>query len=169
MSQTLQVEIPRRLFISPYIPELSEQLRTVANRYEVTCWHSFSGKLSDAFIAYKDTVPLSKTRFTVYNTSCTCGVRYIGESDRNLKVCLAEHLTANSNSSLSAHLRVGYAHKLDANRTEIVAQESNIWHRKLTESLVILHGPDSVCNTGVSIEFSDMWATSVPSICAALA
>ncbi len=61
------------------------------------------------------------------------------------------------------------ANELDANRTEIVAQESNIFCRKLTESLVILHGPDSVCNMGVLIEFSDMWAALVPSIRAVLA
>ncbi len=62
----------------------------------------------------------------------------------------------------------GGAHGLDANKTEVVAYEKNLFRRKLTESLTIMHSPDVICNTGLSIEVSDMWAATVPSLRAAL-
>ncbi len=66
--------------------------------------------------------------------------------------------SATSISALSEHLRIGYAHSFEANRTEVVAFEKNLRRRKIVESLAILHKTEHLCNTGLSTDISDMWA-----------
>ncbi len=89
--------------------------------------------------------------------------------DRNLKVRLLEHKSPNSLSALSAHLSIGWAHTLEANRTAVIALEKHNRRRKIVESLAILHNPMPVCNVGPSTEISEMWAACIPNIRSALA
>ncbi|MCP3681136.1 MAG: hypothetical protein GY861_00460, partial [bacterium] len=127
-NQRVQNPEPKLLFLAPYVPKLSESLKRIASRYELNTWFSFSGRISDGLISFKDHVPVSKSRYSIYNAACICGMRYIGESDRNLKLRIIEHKGASSNSSFSAHLRIrGGAHALDANKTEVVAHEKNLF------------------------------------------
>ncbi len=162
-------ERKKKTLLIPYLPGISDKLRSIANRYDLKSWFSFGGRISENFAAnFKDRVPESKTKYSVYKAKCTCGQRYIGESERNLKLRLEEHKTANSNSSLSTHLSIGWGHLLDMDSTEIIARERYSQRRKLLESMAILHSSHPVINTGPSLQFSDMWSATVPSIRSAL-
>ncbi|MCP3686145.1 MAG: hypothetical protein GY861_26150, partial [bacterium] len=105
----VDAQLPKKVMLIPYIPGVSDMLRTIANRYEIPSWFSYSGKLGDGFSGnYKDMQHVSKLRNTVYEAMCGCGNRYIGESYRNHKVRIAEHKNIrHSQSSLSEHLRIG--------------------------------------------------------------
>ncbi len=146
------------VLLVPYIPGLSDKLRNVAQRYNVKTWFSFRGRLGDGFSStYKDQVHFSKSRHAVYKAVCSCGREYIGESERNLKVRILEHESANSCTSLSNHLRISKAHVLESNRTQLLMYEKHWMRRKLLESMSILHNPTALCNVGLSTEVSDMW------------
>ncbi len=109
--QPTVVEKLRRTLMILYIPGVSDQLWTIAKRYQVPVWFSYSGKLGDGLSsAYKERTHESKQRQSVYEAVCSCNKRYIGESLRNLKVRIVEHKSIHSESALSAHLRIGYAH-----------------------------------------------------------
>ncbi len=52
--------------------------------------------------------------------------------------------------------------------TEIIAHERYSHQRKLLESMAILHSCHPVINASPSLEFSEMWSASLPSILSAL-
>ncbi len=152
------VEKPKRTLIIPYVPGVSDQLRTIARRFEVPVWFSYSGKLGDGLSStYKDKQHESKQRYAVYEAVCSCNKRYIGESLRNLKVRIMEHKSIHSESALAVHLRIGYAHNLLPNLTRTIFKEKQYFKRKILESLVILNYPDLLCNKGPSTNISEMW------------
>ncbi len=153
-----QQDIPKRALIIPYISGISDQLRTVAKRYQIPVWYTYTGKIGDGFSAsYKEKVPEAKQRHAIYEAVCTCNQRYIGESFRNLKVRINEHQSVHSSSALSKHLQLGGWHKLLPNLTRTVIREKQKYRRKILESLVILNYPDILCNMGPSTNISDMW------------
>ncbi len=147
----------------------------IAHRYNVHSWYSYSGRIGDGLSAtYKDRVHVSKQRHAVYKASCICGILSVGETDLNLKVRISEHKNATSVSSLSEHLRIGRrfdatAHKLDYNRTVSILHKKHSVRRKFLESLAIRFGPDALCNSGSSMNISEMWFGCTPSICTAFA
>ncbi len=148
----------KHVLLVPYIPGLSDRLRNVAKRYEMQMWFSYRGRVGDGFsTTYKDKAHFSKSRHAVYKAVCSCGHEYIGESERNLKVRVLEHESANSASSLSNHLKISKAHQLEPNRTVAITYEKHYLCRKMLESLYILHNPTALCNVGPSTEMSEMW------------
>ncbi len=151
-------QLPRKVMLIPYIPGVSDMLRTIANRYEIPSWFSYSGKLGEGFSGnYKDMQHVSKLRNTVYEAMCSCGNRYVSESYHNLKVRIAEPKGCHSQSALSLHLCIGYAHTLLSNRILPMLQEKHTFRRKVLESLIIQNSPNVLCNQGLSTEISDMW------------
>ncbi len=163
--QTRPLENRKKVLLIPYVVGVSDQLRAIGNRYQLKSWFSYSGKIADNFTAsFKDSTHISKRKYSVYKAVCSCGEKYIGESERNLKVRISEHKSNSSNSTLSVHLRQGRGHTLEENRTEIVLYEKQFWKRKFLESLAILYSSENLCNAGPSVRVSSMWFASVPKI-----
>ncbi len=109
--------VPKKVLLIPYIPGISDRLKIIAHRNGVRSWYSYSGRIGDGLSAtYKDRVHVSKQRHAVYKASCICGILYIGETDRNLKVRISEHKNATSVSSLSENLRIGRRFEGSAHR-----------------------------------------------------
>ncbi len=84
-------------------------------------------------------------------------MQYVGESGRNLKVRISEHLRNSSTSSLTAHLLNNDTHKPNMKFTQILARESNISKRKIIESLCIGNKKSRLCNSGYSVELPVIW------------
>ncbi len=59
--------LPKRTLLIPYIPGLSDRLKMVSRRYDVTSWFSYRGCISDGFAKFKDLVPVAKSRYAVYD------------------------------------------------------------------------------------------------------
>ncbi len=93
------------MLLTPFVPRVSEELRKIATKYGVTCWHTFPGRPIDCFTAHRGRQHASKRKNCVYCTVCSCGKKYIGETNRNLKVRMKEHLQQSSNTAFSAHLK----------------------------------------------------------------
>ncbi len=163
---------PKSAMCLPYVPGISDRLKIAANRYSLKSWFSFGGKLADSLSgSFKERTHVSKKTNIVYKAYCKCGERYVGESNRNLKVRLAEHNTRNSSSSLTEHLRMGKlvdrregtrAHGLNWNRTEMMFCEKHMWRRKMMESAAIEYSAERLCNRGPSVQMSDMWFACFP-------
>ncbi len=68
-------------------------------------WFQYPGKVAQMFTCHRGRTHKSKSKNAIYCCYCSCGKQYVGESTRNLKVHLSEHLQPSSNSSFSMHLR----------------------------------------------------------------
>ncbi len=74
--------------ISPFVPGISEPLKKIAAKYNIRSWYTYPGKPMDIFTRHRGRMHLSKCRDCVYCVICSCGCEYVGETNRNLKVCL---------------------------------------------------------------------------------
>ncbi len=155
---------------SPYIPGLSEIMRSLASRYGVRSWFSFAGKLSGKLCNFKDYLHQSKSQFSVYSVRCNCGVRYVGETARNLKVRVREHQARSSGSAITVHVNDENEaenterHGVDPRETLVLTQERNRRKRRFMESIVIKAKRTRLCNTGPSAYVSDVWDSALPRV-----
>ncbi len=157
----------RPVLIIPYIKGIGEKLQKIAKDTDCDTWWMYRGRASDRFLQFKGKTHLSKATNMVYCTECTCGLKYIGESFRNLKVRSNEHLHNSSRSTLTAHLlqyQNGTGHKADLEKTTILAQEGNTRKRKLMESMCIKYKEVHLCNAGVSLEMPGSWDVCIPAL-----
>ncbi len=154
--------LPRRpILVSPYFLGVSEKLKRISGKFDLPCWLTYPGKISDRFTIYRGHLHLSKMQNSAYCTTCTCSLQYVGESNRNLKIRLAEHLSKSSNSALSHHLQSS-RHKPEMKDTNILAQERNTFKRKILESLCIHNKSARMWNSGPSTELSSIWKSCAP-------
>ncbi len=154
----------------PYIPGVSERLKSLSARCGIRHWQSYGGKISDLVCNFKDKFHCSKSMFSVYTISCFCGTCYLRESGRNLKIRLHEHSLKSSKSSISLHMKdenekeKDNKHKINPESATLITQERNIRKRKFIESACIKARRASLCNTGPSLAISDVWDPSLPKI-----
>ncbi len=100
-----------------------------------------------------------KARFFVYCALCACGVQYVGETERNLKLRLSEHLRNSSTSSFSGHILQDNVHRVVLNSTQILAREKHPQKHKIIETLCIKNKKSKLCNNSVSVELPKIWKT----------
>ncbi len=162
-----RVQQRRPVLIAPYMKGIGEKLLKVAKKANCDTWWTYPGRGSDRFSGFKEQTHPSKAMNSMYYTGCTCGLKYIGELARNLKVRLGEHLHSSSTSTLTSHF-LEYPnhamHKPDLNGTTILACEQNTRKRKLVESLCIKFKSARLCNSGVSLELSSTWDVCLPAL-----
>ncbi len=156
---TTNIQLPERKLklIIPFIPGVSERLKRVAKDCNVRTWFTYPGRLSDWFTAYRGRQHLLKAQHTVYCVACSCGLQYVGESKRNLKVHLSEHQQGTLSSALSIHLNNNEGHDMVPNDTLVLAREKNGLKRKMVESMAITNKQAAMCNTRVSLEMPAIW------------
>ncbi len=147
----------KQLLLIPFVPGISDKLKTIAGRFGVPTWYTYPGRGLDRFTQHRGRTPISKTQNTVYCCQCSCGIQYVGESGRNLKIRVAEHTNIRSNSTLSEHLNANLDHSLSAHNTIVLAREKNLHKRKLIETICIDHKAPKLCNAGLSIAFPAAW------------
>ncbi len=162
-ANNLKINQQRPTMIVPFVPGTSDKLRKVAGQFGLGTWFSYPGRLFDLFTSHRGRIHLSKARDSVYCLSCSCGTQYVGESNRNLKVRIGEHLRNSSRSALTDHL-LSNDHQPLLKQTQILARESNNFKRKIIESLCIDHKKSRLCNTAVSIELSPIWSLCAPMV-----
>ncbi len=159
-----QIPSRRPTMILPFIPGTSDKLRRIGTLHGLATWFSYPGRLSDLFTQYRGRLHYSKSRDSIYCLPCSCGVEYIGESGRNLKVRVAEHLRNSSKSALSLHLLNNDTHRPNLKQIQIIARECITSKRKIIETLAIEHKKAKLCNSGSSIELPLIWQLCAPKI-----
>lgn len=75
----------------PYIPEITNKLKSVFKKHNMEIVHSSNGKLQNLLVNLKDkTDPLKKSG--IYEISCNeCEQKYIGQTKRSIEVRYGEH------------------------------------------------------------------------------
>ncbi len=133
------------MLIAPYVPGLSECLKSMSGCFGVRHWQSYGGKLSDLVSNFKDHIHSSKSLCSVYSVACGCGVHYVGESRRNLKIRIQEHRQHSSKSAISLHVwesekeeSTEQKHEVRGESMTIITQEKNARRRHFIESICML-------------------------------
>ncbi len=144
----------------PFVPTLGDKLKKLAAQYGIVTRFAYPGRLNDIFTSFRGRSHLSKHQDSVYCVNCSCGLQYIGESSRNLKVRLAEHIKNSSQSAFTYHLlnNDSAMHKPVFKDTMVLARETNTTKRKVLESLCIQTKKAKVCNNGTSVNLSPVWS-----------
>ncbi len=136
LANALQSWIPT--MIIPYLPGTGDKLKKLAAEYGIRTRFAYPGRLNDIFTAFRGRTHSSKTRDSVYCLNCSCGIQYVGESRRNLKVGLAEHVRNSSKSTFTSHLLNNPTEHIPVFKdTMVIAREMNTFKRKMLESLSI--------------------------------
>ncbi len=143
----------------PYVPTVGDKLKKVAAEFGIVTRFAYPGRSNDIFTGFRGRSHLSKHRDSVYCLNCSCGLQYIGESSRNLKVRLVEHIKNSSGSAFTNHLlnNESGTHKPVFKDTMILAREMNTLKRKVLESLCIQTKKTKACNNGTSVDIPPVW------------
>jgi hypothetical protein len=125
----------------PYIGPASHKIeRILRNEAGIKVYHSSENKLFRALCTHKDNVNEFQ-KPGVYRIPCECGLVYIGETGRNLSVCLKEHKTncekAEQDKSAVAKHTWTYDHRIKWDEATILAIVSHTFSRKMRESIEI--------------------------------
>lgn len=101
-------------------------------------------KLRDCF-KFKDRTPNYLASNCVYKLNCSCGLSYVGQTERNIYLRMEEH-SKTQGSGLSAvghHLADNPDHTVDFQNPEILGHSTNIYKRLVKEALFIQqHNPE---------------------------
>ena len=126
----------------PYIGDMSIKVkecitRALPGKLQLIFTNKYS-KLNQMF-GFKDKQPKNLQRDLVYGITCSCGRRYIGETCRNMITRFDEHIkTDGSNvTEVGKHLDNSPGCKITFDDCKILTFESNLYRRKLKESLFI--------------------------------
>ena len=126
----------------PYIGDMSYKVnecirKGLSGKFELIFSNSYS-KLNQKF-KFKDCQPKHLRSNLVYEITCSCGRRYVGETCRALKTRFDEHMkTSGSNmTEVGKHLSSSSSCKITFDDCKILTYESNQYRRKLKESLFI--------------------------------
>ena len=104
---------------------------------DVKISHYFS-RLEGNF-SFKDKQPKHVLNGVVYQITCSCGLRYIGETSRCLKVCLDEHCKREGNNmtEVGKHLAESPDHAISFDDVKVLTMEQHFRKRRYLESLFI--------------------------------
>ena len=78
----------------PYVAGLGEALRRVCRKHDIRTVFTTMDTLRRQLTRVKDTDPTLKESGVVYRIPCSCGLAYIGETNRSQETCLKEHQAA---------------------------------------------------------------------------
>ena len=91
---TTTEEQPKYTICLPYIAGIGEDLRRVCRKYNIRTVFTTMCTIRRKLTNVKDADPSLKRSRVVYSIPCSCGLKYIGETKRNLETRLKEHQTA---------------------------------------------------------------------------
>lgn len=145
---------PDQKFVSvPYIKGLFDRTKNLLSKHNVNVVSRGCDNLNNQlFTRLKDTIPKDRQTNIIYEVSCNCGVKYVGQTSQHLGKRIYQHKygsTKNnapdsSQSSLSQHLREE-KHHIEMDNVKIIAKESNYRKRSILEMIKI-----KKCNNNIN-------------------
>lgn len=138
---------PKHIFIRlPYLGDASSRLlgsiNSCLNQFKlgtisVKILHNFS-RLEGNF-HFKDKQPKHLLNGVVYQITCSCGLRYVGETSRCLKVRFDEHCKKEGTNmtEVGKHLAESPDHTIAFDEVKVLAFEQSTRKRRYLESLFI--------------------------------
>lgn len=126
----------------PYIGDMSMKVkgsikRVLTGQFNLIFSNSYS-KLNQKF-GFKDRQPKHLKHDLVYEITCSCGRRYIGETCRALKTRFDEHMKTSGSgmTEVGKHLSSSPTCKITFEQCKVLTFESDMYRRKIKESLFI--------------------------------
>ena len=144
----------------PYVPGVSEKIAKLLRPKGIKVAHS-SSRLRSRLVKAKDPENPEKKKGAVYQISCSCGAKYIGESGRPKNVRLKEHaadikFAREDKSATARHFSTcgGEMNPLDA---KTLATEGHWKKRKVREAIEIKQSRASMNNDEGGVRLSPIW------------
>ena len=135
------------IFKLPYIGDMSHQIEKEIRQY---LFKKLSQKSKfvmvhetttiDQKFRCKDRQTLLHSSEVVYKLNCSCAQSYIGQTKRNLKIGINDHMPKNSTNNetgVSQHLKNNPDHTMNFHSPEILAHSNNIRKLRFKETLLI--------------------------------
>lgn len=126
----------------PYIGDMSMKVkgsikRGLPGQFNLIFSNSYS-KLNQKF-GFKDRQPKHLKHDLVYEITCSCDRRYIGETCRALKTRFDEHMKTSGSgmTEVGKHLSSSPTCKITFEQCKVLTFESDMYRRKIKESLFI--------------------------------
>jgi hypothetical protein len=120
-------------------------------------------KLGNVLGNPKDKVD-ARDRSCIYEITCSCSSKYIGETGRSLNSRLKEHQAATRNGKTQASAVAKHCwednsanHSIDWDNSKIVELEDRFWHRKYKEHMHISRSCSKLMNLDTGWQVSDIW------------
>ena len=155
-----------KLFL-PYQKEISEQLKRVANKYDLRV--IFARSLSIKSKLRTNLFESNSVCGVEYKVTCSCRRKYFGETGITMQESINERQAAINNEKsaekatyVSQHLRES-RHTPNCKEAELLAKENNAVKRKFKESVTISkEKKDNLLNKTEERKFpSDIWGAKI--------
>lgn len=133
---------PKATVSIPYVRGVSEKLRRICRKANIRVCFKSNRTIRSIVMNVKPRSPPEDTKGVIYRIPCQdCNKSYYGETGRTLKVRLTEHKRYCRNgetnrSGVSQHTLIDN-HRIDWNKSSVVAKEPNYYKRKIKEALFI--------------------------------
>lgn len=83
---------PLQRITMPYIPEITNKIKKVFKKHKFEIVHSSNNKIENLIVRLKDKTDNLK-KSGIYEMTCVCGDKYIGQTKRSVEIRFKEHLT----------------------------------------------------------------------------
>ena len=152
------------MVVIPYIQGLSERLAKTYKKYDITTCMKPNSTLRQSLVHPKDKVDKLKNSGVVYEIPCrNCDSTYIGETKRNLGIRVSEHrrdvnqqekkqFTRSTRKQSTSELNKSAVtdhcntknHLINWDNIKIVCKETNMFKRRVRESIAIRKRRDTM-------------------------
>ncbi|KYQ59927.1 hypothetical protein ALC60_01023 [Trachymyrmex zeteki] len=141
-SGTVEKKIKEKFFTIPYVSSVSERFAPIANRCHCKLAFSIPNSLNKFIKKGKDQLDPLCNQNVVYKISCDdCEASYVGQTKRQLKTRLHEHVSninkkSKSPTVITSH-RIDQNHNFDWDNVEILDREASFNKRLISEMVHI--------------------------------
>jgi hypothetical protein len=144
----------------PYIKGLSEKLKRIGNKFNISTTFKTTNTLRSILSKTKPNNEQERTKNCIYKIPCECDQFYLGETSRPLNVRISEHQSYIKNREFDRSQICKHAwdneHRVQWNDSNIVLKETDGKKRKIKEAaLIMLNETNCVANS--SAECSRIW------------
>lgn len=139
----------------PYIRGLSQSVRRSLRTDDVDVVFYNTHTVGRLYSNLKDTIPISRRSNLVYELTCSCQAKYVGQSRQFLGERLRQHqyslkrlkegkLNHGQHTGITQHIADNPDHNISFDRVKILQSESNYYKRLFKEALHIYLTPMSI-------------------------
>jgi hypothetical protein len=135
-------ETNKKIIVLPYIHNVSEMVTSAFNKKEVMIGYRVLNKLTGFIKRHKDETTVDSSNNVVYKICCKdCDASYVGQTKRQLKTRLNEHIKNSSLNTLKHTVitehTLEYNHTFDWQNKKILDFETNYYKRLISEMIHI--------------------------------
>ena len=127
----------QRFVCLPYYPSLFQKISKIVRPYNIIAVSGPAESTSVLFTNLKDSVPKSFSSNLVYELTCNCSLKYIGQTKQHLITRFLQHKNGDEHhSSMSAHIKRDGC-DIDFENMQVICKENKQRVRDVKESLYI--------------------------------